>query len=109
MAKYLIQFSYTQEGLKGLLSEGGTKRREATEDLVRSLGGKLLAYYFTFGEYDGIAIVDKLDNVEATTVAMTAAASGAVRTKTTVLLEPNEIDRVARKAPTYRPPGTSFQ
>ncbi|MEA3439346.1 MAG: GYD domain-containing protein [Chloroflexota bacterium] len=109
MAKYMIQFSYTQEGLRGLLSEGGSKRHEATEDMVRSLGGKLLAYYFTFGEYDGFAIVDKLDNVEAATIAMTAAALGVVRTKTTVLLEPDEIDRVARKTLNYRPPGTSFQ
>ena len=105
MAKYLIQFSYTEEGLKGLLREGGSKRREATEDLVRSLGGKLLAYYFTFGDYDGFAIVDRMDNIEAAAAAMTAAASGSVKTKTTVLLEPEEIDRVARKSPTYRPPG----
>ena len=41
MAKYMIQFSYTEEGLRGLLSEGGSKRRDATEELVRSLGGRL--------------------------------------------------------------------
>lgn len=105
MAKYLIQFSYTEEGLKGLLREGGSKRREATEDLVRSLGGKLLAYYYTFGDYDGIAIVDRMDNVDAAAAAMTAAASGAVKTKTTVLLDPAEVDKVARKSPAYRPPG----
>ena len=105
MAKYMIQFSYTEEGLRGLLSEGGSKRRDATEELVRSLGGRLVAYYYTFGEYDGIAIVDKMDNEDAAAAAMTAAASGAVKTRTTVLLEPGEVDRVARKTPTYRPPG----
>lgn len=105
MAKYMIQFSYTQDGLKGLLSEGGSKRKEATEELVRSLGGKLLAYYYTFGEYDGVVIVDRMDNIEAAAAAMVAAASGAVKTKTTVLMEPGDIDRVARKSPTYRPPG----
>jgi len=109
MAKYMIQFSYTQEGVRGLLTEGGTNRRKATEELVRSLGGRLEAYYYTFGEYDGVAIIDKMDNVEAAAAAMTAAASGAVKTMTTVLLEPDEIDRVARKTPTYRPPGASFQ
>ena len=41
MVKYLVQFSYTGEGLKGLLKEGGSKRREATRQLVESLGGKL--------------------------------------------------------------------
>jgi uncharacterized protein with GYD domain len=105
MTKYLIQFSYTQEGLTGLMSEGGNKRREATEKLVESLGGKLLAYYFSFGDYDGIAIVDRLDNIEVATAALTAAASGAVKTKTTVLLDPDDLDKAVKKSASYRPPG----
>jgi uncharacterized protein with GYD domain len=43
MAKYLICGSYTEDGLKGLLKEGGTKRLEATKQAVESLGGKLEA------------------------------------------------------------------
>lgn len=105
MAKFLIQFSYTQEGLEGLLREGGSKREEATEQLVKSLGGKLLAYYFAFGDYDGFAIVDGLDNVEVAAAALTATASGAVKTKTTVLLTPSEVDKAVKKTPSYRPPG----
>lgn len=105
MTKYLIQFSYTQEGLAGLMSEGGSKRREATEKLVESLGGKLLAYYFSFGDYDGIAIVDRMDNIEVVTAALTATASGAVKTKTTVLLDPDDLDKAVKKSATYRPPG----
>ena len=105
MTKYLIQFSYTQEGLTGLMSEGGRKRRDATEKLVESLGGKLLAYYFSFGDYDGVAIVDRLDNIEIATAVLTAAASGAVKTKTTVLLDPEEVDKAVKKSASYRPPG----
>jgi uncharacterized protein with GYD domain len=105
MAKYLIQFSYTQEGLEGMMREGGKKRREATEELIESLGGKLLAYYFSFGDYDGFAIVDRMDNIEVATAALTAAASGAVKTKTTVLLDPEEVDKAVRKTASYRPPG----
>ena len=56
MASYLVQFTYTEEGLKGLLKEGGSKRREATEQLIKSLGGKMVAYYFAFGEYDGFSL-----------------------------------------------------
>ena len=52
MAKYLFHGSYTVEGLKGLLKEGGTGRREATEQLAKSLGGTLEAYYFAFGDND---------------------------------------------------------
>jgi uncharacterized protein with GYD domain len=105
MASYLVQFSYTEQGLKGLLKEGGSKRREATQQLINSLGGKLVAYYFAFGEYDGFAIIEGVDNVDVTTAAMMVGASGAVKTRTTVLLTPEEVDRATHKSATYRPPG----
>jgi uncharacterized protein with GYD domain len=105
MASFLIQFSYTEQGVKGLLKEGGSKRREATEQLVKSVGGRLVAYYFAFGDYDGFAIVDGIENADAAAASLTAAASGSVRTKTTVLITPDEIDKAARKNPTFRAPG----
>jgi uncharacterized protein with GYD domain len=105
MASFLVQFSYTEQGLKGLLKEGGSKRREATEQLAKSVGGKLVAYYFAFGEYDGFAIIEGVENVDAAAAAFTASASGAVRTKTTVLLTPDEVDRATRKNSVYRAPG----
>jgi uncharacterized protein with GYD domain len=105
MASFMVQFSYSEQGLKGLLKEGGSKRREATEKLIKSLGGKLVAYYFAFGDYDGFAIVDGVDNVDAAAAALIVGASGAVKTKTTVLLTPEEVDRATQKSGNYRPPG----
>ncbi len=49
MPKYLFQASYTAEGAKGLLKEGGTKRRAAVEQLIKSVGGTLEAFYFALG------------------------------------------------------------
>ena len=40
MPKYLIQGSYSGEGLKGLLKEGGSKRREAAEQSVKNWVGE---------------------------------------------------------------------
>lgn len=105
MASFMMQFSYTEQGLKGLIKEGGSNRREATEKLVKSLGGKLVAYYFAFGDYDGIAIVEGVDNVETAAAALIVGASGAVKTKTTVLLTPDEVDKAAKKSGNYRAPG----
>jgi uncharacterized protein with GYD domain len=105
MASFLIQFSYTEKGVQGLLKEGGSKRRDATEQLIKSVGGRLVAYYFAFGEYDGFVIVDGVENADAAAASLTAAASGAVKTKTTVLLTPDEIDRASKKNPSYRAPG----
>ena len=41
MPKYLLQATYSAVGAKGLLKEGGSKRRAAAKTLVESLGGKM--------------------------------------------------------------------
>ena len=105
MPKFLIHGSYTAEGLKGLLREGGTGRRAAIGKLAESLGGRLEAIYYAFGEDDVYVIGDFPDNVTAAAVCLAAGASGAVRTNTVLLLTPEEIDEAARKSVDYRPPG----
>ena len=105
MATFLVQFSYTEEGLKGVLKEGGSKRRDAVEQLIKSLGGRLLAYYFAFGKYDGVAIIEMPENADTAAAGFTVSASGAARTNTTVLLTPEEVDKAVKKSATYRAPG----
>ena len=39
MAKYLVQVNYVGEGVKGLLKDGGSKRRAVVEQLFKSMGG----------------------------------------------------------------------
>jgi len=39
MPKFLIHGSYSAEGLKGLLKEGGTSRKRTIEKLAEGLGG----------------------------------------------------------------------
>lgn len=105
MAKYLWQANYVGEGLKGLLKEGGSSRRAVVEKLINSMGGKLEAFYYAFGETDLYAIADMPDNVSTAAFALTISASGAATLKTTVLMTPEEIDKAVKKAPSYRPPG----
>ncbi len=105
MPKYLYQGFYTEEGLRGLLKEGGSKRREAAEQVVKSVGGTLEAYYFALGDNDFYVIVDGPDNVSATAASLIVNASGAVKVKTIVLLTPEEVDQATRKSVEYRPPG----
>ena len=69
------------------------------------MGGTIETFYFAFGEDDVIVIGDLPDNVSTAAVALTVAASGLVKIKTTVLLTPEEVDQAARKTVTYRPPG----
>ena len=105
MPKYLVLASYTAEGMKGVLKDGGTKRRQAAEAALKSVGGKLEAFYFAFGDCDAYVIVDAPDNASVAAAAMTIGASGAVTAKTVVLLTPEEIDQAAKKGANYQAPG----
>ena len=105
MPKYLVTGSYTAEGLKGVLKEGGSGRRQAVESAVKAMGGRLEAYYFAFGDNDVVSIVDVPDNVTATALSMGIAATGTVRTRTTVLLTPEEVDQAAKKTLSFRAAG----
>ena len=105
MPKYLAHASYTVEGLKGLLKDGGTKRREVIEQLAKGLGGTLEAFYYAFGDDDVFAILDFPDNVSAMAVSMAINATGGATVKTTVLITPEEVDQATKKTVDYRPPG----
>ncbi len=105
MPKYLLQASYTVEGVKGLLKEGGTSRLTAVKKAFKSVGGTIESFYFGFGETDVYVIADLPDNVSMAALALTVGASGTVRTKTTALLTPEEVDAAAKKSPKYRAPG----
>lgn len=105
MPKYLCQGSYTEQGLKGLLKDGGSKRREAVEQLLRGLGGKLESFHFAFGSDDFHIIMDLPSNVDASAVGLVVQASGAVKSRITVLLTPEEVDKAVKKRVKFRAPG----
>lgn len=105
MPKYLVIGSYTAEGTRGVLAEGGTARRAATEQLITSLGGTMEAYYFAFGGDDFYIIADMPGHAAAAAATLTAGASGAVKARTIVLLTPEEVDAVSKLSPKYRAPG----
>jgi len=105
MPKYLLQASYTTEGVKGLLKDGGSKRREVVEQLTKALGGRVEAFYFAFGDDDVYIISDVPNHVTMSAVSLTVNASGAVKVKTTVLLTAEEVDQATKMTVNYRAPG----
>ena len=92
MPKYLWEASYSAEGAKGLLKDGGSKRRKAAEEAVKAVGGKLEAFYFAFGKYDAYVIADIPDHASVAAASLAVNASGAVTIRTTVLLTPEELE-----------------
>src|SRR5436190_8240372 len=106
MPKYLISGSYTAEGAKGVLKDGGTKRRQAADAAIKSTGGKIEALYFAFGKNDLYAIIDAPDHASMLAGSLAINASGAAQLTTTVLLTAEELDAATKKSVTYRPPGS---
>ena len=105
MAKVMITASYTSEGTKGLLVEGGSGRKKVIEKTLQGLGGKLEAMYFAYGDTDVIVIADLPDVASGLALSLAANASGTVNVKTTPLITIEEIDAACKKSMAYRAPG----
>ena len=105
MPKYLIVGSYTAEGAKGLLKDGGSKRRQIAEAALKSVGGKIEQFYFAFGEKDLYVIVDAPDNATVAAASLAISAGGGFRAKTVALLTAEDIDQATKKSMIYQPPG----
>lgn len=104
MAKYLYIGSYTAEGAKGALAEGGTARHEAARKAIESIGGTLESYYFGFGTDDFFVTFDAPGPAAAAALALTVGGSGAVRGRTVPLIMPAELDEASKLSVTYSPP-----
>jgi uncharacterized protein with GYD domain len=105
MPKYLIEASYTREGIEGVMRSGGSSRVEAVRDALDSVGGELESFHFAFGDHDAIVIVEAPDNEAAAAVALTVNGSAGVSARTTVLLTPEEVDAAVERSVAYAAPG----
>lgn len=107
MAKFLISASYTSDGTRGLLQEGGSGRKNAVQKALQSLGGSLDAMYFAYGENDVVLIADVPDSVSGLALSLAANASGTVTVRTTPLITVEEMDTACKKLVMYRPAGAA--
>jgi uncharacterized protein with GYD domain len=105
MAKYLVIGSYTAEGAKGVLREGGTARIAAARQAVESVGGSLESLYWGFGTDDFYATVDVPSHAAAAALSLTIGASGSIQLRSVPLMTAEDIDAAAKMSPAYRAPG----
>ena|SRR5438132_9775347 len=106
MPKYLIQASYTAEGVRGIADKGGTARRDAVEQLISSAGGKMESFYFAFGDADVYVTAELPNDEAATALALSVNRVGTTNLKTVVLLTPEQVDAASKMLPDYKPPGS---
>jgi len=57
MPIYITQGRYTREAIKGMIVKP-EDRADAVARILSKIGGRLLGYYLTFGEYDFLAIAE---------------------------------------------------
>ena len=107
MPLYMSQFAYTPEAWAALV-DNPEDRSAAVRQLTEAMGGRLIGWYLSFGEYDGLLIYEAPDNATAGAAALAAASRGHLRAlKTTPLFSAEESVEVMRRAggPSFRAPG----
>ena len=108
MAKYMAQFKYSTDSVKGMV-DNPQNRRAAAEKIFSAAGGKLEELYFSFGAFDGFAIIDFPSNTDAASAVLAVGSSGAFSDiQTTVLIDMDEGVKAMEKAHkivgSYTPP-----
>jgi uncharacterized protein with GYD domain len=98
MAFYMIQGAYTVEAI-ATMAKNPQDRSVPVRELVQKIGGRLISFYFCFGEYDVVVLVELPDDSAATAVAMAAISPGHLKAyKTTKLFTAEETMEAMRKA-----------
>jgi uncharacterized protein with GYD domain len=98
MVTAMVQFSYTAAAVQNLV-KNPEDRSKAVKALIEKLGGKLLAYYYTYGEYDGFVIAEMPDNATALATNLAAMNPATItKLKTTVLITVQEAMEAMKKA-----------
>ena len=77
MPIYITQGRYTREAIKGMLIKP-EDRADAVSRAMAKVGGRLLGYYLTFGEYDFMLIAEAPDNTQMAVVLLAAGSGGGV-------------------------------
>jgi len=108
MPQFLVQFKYASPSIRSLVEQPDVDHAAQAAAMVASLGGNLLGYWYSFGAFDGVVLIEGQDNASAAAVAMAIGGTGEVtRLETTVLLTMEEAEQAARTAATatHLPPG----
>jgi uncharacterized protein with GYD domain len=106
MPHYLLQVSYAPAAVKAMVANP-QNREDAARKAIESLGGSLKAFYFAFGKFDVVLIVEFPDNKSVAALSLAIGSSGSlsdIRT-TTLMTTAEGIESMQKaKAASYSPP-----
>ena len=107
MAKYMALFNLGSEAIRRFVANP-SNRAEAVRELVESVGGSLECYYWVFGQYDGMAVIEMPDAHTTAATSLAIVSSGAfTHFETHELIDPSDLTAIAERARelSYQPPG----
>ena len=109
MPTYITQGRYTRDAIKGMIVKP-EDRADAVARLLSKVGGRLISYYLTFGEYDFLAIAEAPNDVQMAAALLAAGSGGGVTDlRTTVTLtsieEKGAFAAASDLAPSFRSAG----
>ncbi len=94
----MIQTAYTAEAMAAM-AKNPQDRSVPVRELMQKLGGRLMSFYFCFGEYDVVVLAELPDDTAASAVAMAAVSPGHLKAiKTTKLFTVEETMEAMRRA-----------
>lgn len=97
MARFVVLMKLTEQGIKNI--KDAPQRLEQGTKALEAMGGKLLDFYSTMGEYDYVAIAEAPSDEVATTFLLALGSLGNVRTTTLKAFTREEFARIVKKIP----------
>jgi uncharacterized protein with GYD domain len=107
MAKYLVLFGLTGEATKGFVAKP-SDRVAALRASLEPLGASLESYYWMFGQYDGMAIIETPDSQTMAALSLRVTSAGSFsRFESHELIEASDLAAIADRARgvSYQAPG----
>jgi len=95
MHTYIVLMKLTDQGIRAV--KDVPDRIEAGIQSLEALGGKVVGFYATLGEYDYIACVEAPNEAIVMRFLLAFGAAGDVRTTTMKALARSEFEEIARK------------
>ncbi len=95
MHTYIVLMKLTDQGIRAV--KDVPDRIEAGIQSLEALGGKIIGFYATFGEYDYIAVAEAPNEAIIMRFLLAFGAAGDVRTTTLKALSRDEFEEIARK------------
>jgi len=97
MPIYITLFNLTEKGIKNI--KNAPERIEEGIKTAKSIGGKLIGFYATMGEYDYITIGEAPNDEVYMTYLLGLGAQGNTRTKTLKAFTKEELGEMIKKLP----------